>query len=123
MMTKRVKLGDWVFGVYADKQEYIGFVLAKDKSQARIQLTQVYDLEKRIKLNIYELKTTTITTNTSKLTVLDDYHLDDIMELIDMSLDSNSKRDFNRLTKYLETVKANKEVPSKKLWKVKRYVR
>lgn len=122
MMTKRIKMGDWVFGVYAEKQEYIGFVLAKDKSQARIQLTQVYDLEKRKKFSFNELKNSVITTNTSKLTQLEDYHMDDVMELIDMSLDSNSKRDFNRLVKYLDTVKANKELP-KKLWKVKRYVR
>lgn len=120
-MAKRIVIGDWVFG-RQNSWEYIGFVLAKDKSQVRIHMTQVYDCEVGIKLNVNKLKNKTITAQVSNVSTLEDLHVDDIMELIDMALDSNSKRDFNRLIKYLEVVKDNKDVP-KKLWKVKRHVR
>lgn len=121
-MTKRIGMNDWVFGKY-NKWEYIGFVLAKDKSQLRIQMTQMYNIELKRKENMNVMKNTTITAQVSNVSPLDELHIDDIMELIDMALDNKSKRDFNRLTNYLEEVKSNKDIPSKKLWKVKRYVR
>lgn len=121
-MTKRIGMNDWVFGKY-NKWEYIGFVLTRDKSQVRVQMTQMYNTEVRKKEDMKLMKNTTITAQISNVSPLDEFHIDDIMELIDMALDNKSKRDFNRLTNYLEEVKSNKDKPSKKLWKVKRDVR
>lgn len=115
-------MNDWVFGKY-NKWEYIGFVLTRDKSQVRVQMTQMYNTEVRKKEDMKLMKNTTITAQISNVSPLDEFHIDDIMELIDMALDNKSKRDFNRLTNYLEEVKSNKDKPSKKLWKVKRDVR